>query len=508
MKSITLSILLVFVFSIMTFETAMSQGQNSTWLLGHHYSTSSFEGRMNFDTSSYNITSEQRVIPFLDTEGNISDANGNLLMSSNGYFIADATGDTMMNGSGINPNQCTLDYGVSDGMFLPYGNIFLPMPGDTTKYILFHQTCDYNSATLNSIEIFYSVIDITLNNGMGAVISKNNIVLTGNFAYGMTACKHGNGRDWWLTALSDSGTTVYKILITPNSITYIGSQAFSVQPNPGQAGQPVFSPNGAKFTFRNAYNNGVSWLNNLRLFDFDRCSGQFTLDTAINYSDGSMAYGWGTMFSPNSQYLYFSTSQTLYQIDVTASNISSTQQIVAINDTFLSAPPVFYTNFYLMYLANNGKIYITSTSGVLHLHEMNYPDSLGTACDVELHNILLPCFNVGTVPNHPNYYLGALTGSVCDSLTSTPEIVHDFRFSISPNPSDGNFQILYLLPQNKKGRLNIHDINGKSIYEINLPPWSTMQNISLPSTIADGIYNCVINSGIARVNKKLVVIRN
>jgi len=35
-----------------------------------------------------------------------------------------------------------------------------------------------------------------------------------------------------------------------------------------------------------------------------------------------------------------------------------------------------------------------------------------------------------------------------------------------------------------------------------------MQYISLPSTIADGIYNCVISSGNSSVNKKLVVIRN
>ncbi|MBK8413241.1 MAG: hypothetical protein IPL22_01220 [Bacteroidetes bacterium] len=48
-----------------------------------------------------------RKIPFSDTQGNISDENGDLLMSSNGYFIADATGDTMLNGANINPGMCT-----------------------------------------------------------------------------------------------------------------------------------------------------------------------------------------------------------------------------------------------------------------------------------------------------------------------------------------------------------------------------------------------------------------
>jgi hypothetical protein len=40
-----------------------------------------------------------------------------------------------------------------------------------------------------------------------------------------------------------------------------------------------------------------------------------------------------------------------------------------------------------MYLAANGKLYITSGSSVQHLHEMNYPDSAGVACDVQQHAI-------------------------------------------------------------------------------------------------------------------------
>ena len=37
-------------------------------------------------------------------------------------------------------------------------------------------------------------------------------------------------------------------------------------------------------------------------------------------------------------------------------------------------PPTFYTDFNLMYLAND-PIYISSGSGVLDLHEMDYPDN-------------------------------------------------------------------------------------------------------------------------------------
>ncbi|MEZ5109631.1 MAG: hypothetical protein R2829_11795 [Bacteroidia bacterium] len=107
----------------------------------------------------------------------------------------------------------------------------------------------------------------------------------------------------------------------------------------------------------------------------------------------------------------------------------------------------------------------TSGNGVLHLHEINYPDSAGTACSVNLHNVFINNFNYQTIPNHPNYYLGRLVGSPCDTLTGIHDLAaHDFRFSVSPNPNNGNFKIMYLLPQNKSGTLQIFDITGKEIY--------------------------------------------
>src|SRR6185436_4021555 len=335
-----------------------SQGRNSVWLMGYQSKV-----RMSFTGTSYNISSETRTIPFLDTQGNISDENGNVLMSSNGIFIADAFGDTMQNGSGLNPNQFTTDK-KDFGLPISYGNIILPMPGDTNKYVLFHQTLDYSTG--DSPDIFYSIADLSLNGGLGQVISKNSVALNGSFGGGITACKHGNGRDWWVIAISIDGDLIHEFLLTPDSIIYTGVQNLQLQPEYGWAGQPVFSPDGEKFAFRNGYLSGMNWNLFINLFSFDRCSGIFNLDTVINYSDNTIGYG--TMYSPNSKYLYFSTSSHVYQVNTDTSDIGASFQTVATNDTFLSAPPVFYTNFHLMYLAANGKIYLSSTSSVLHLH--------------------------------------------------------------------------------------------------------------------------------------------
>ncbi len=484
-------------------ETAFAQGRTYNWLLNRHSSSSSLEGRIIFTDSSLIALAEQRVIPFVGTEGNISDENGNLLMSSNGIFIANATGDTMQDGGGLNPNSFT-DSWKQDGIPYSYANIIIPMPDDTNKYVLFHQTGNYNAPVFCSSEIYYSIADMSYNGGLGKVISKNNIIKSGTFGFGLSACKHGNGRDWWLFSISINADSIYKFLVTPDSIQYVGTQTFPVPAYYGFAGQPTFSPDGTKFAYSNYdISMGYYW-QDIRLFDFDRCSGNFTFNS-IAYLPDSVG-GFGVAFSPNSQYLYVSSWKRIYQLDTYSANVPTSMQMVAVNDIFPSPSPPFYTDFWLMYLAANSKIYITSGSSVVDLHEIYYPDNAGTTCTVNLHNIHLPFFSVRAVPNHPNYYLGRLVGSPCDTLTGIHDLAaHDFRFSVSPNPNNGIFRIMYLLPQNKSGTLQIFDITGKEIYHQTLPPWSTLQYISLPK-IADGVYQCTITSNTQRVNKKLVVV--
>ena len=137
---------------------------------------------------------------------------------------------------------------------------------------------------------------------------------------------------------------------------------------------------------------------------------------------------------------------------------------------------------------------------------MNYPDSAGVACDLQQHAIFLDMWNFRAVPNHPNYHLGPVIGSICDSLSVGQEEYYSQiqNFQISPNPlKDGLLQIMYLLPQNLSGLFEVYDLNGKIIYQQKLPPWSSMQSINLPNLRA-GLYSCVIRSGGSVVSKKLL----
>lgn len=493
-----------------------AQGKTQNFLIGYgavldSFTTSSY-GRLLFNSTNVVVTGEVRKMAFDATQANISDENGNLLMSSNGCWIADATGDTMLNGDSLNPNAFTNDYcynSYPQGLPLSHGNIILPYPNNPDKYILFHQTGNYNAnPALASTELYYSEIDLSLNGGLGAVTNKNQIILNDTLSWGLAACKHANGRDWWIVALKDKATTIiHKFLLDSSGINYMGTQNLGFPaPFVGNATQPVFSPDGTKFVYGSGRGGGISTaFHDVRLFNFDRCNGNFTGLAYIALNDSST--GFGLAFSPDSKYLYNASFTQIYQFNTDTSDITASKTTVAINDVFASPIPPFYTNFWLMYLAANGKIYISSGNGVVDLHYINYPDSAGMACDVHLHDLHLPCYSFRGNVYHPNYYLGCdTTQTSCPCLTtSINEIEHDFRFSISPNPNNGNFRIMYLLPQNKSGTLQIFDITGKEIYHQVLPPWSTLQYVSLPK-IAEGVYQCTITSNNQRVNKKLVVV--
>ncbi|MBL7929639.1 MAG: T9SS type A sorting domain-containing protein [Bacteroidia bacterium] len=442
---------------------------------------------------------------FKGTQANISDANGNLLMSSNGVWIANATGDTMMNGSGLNPGWDASNYPY--GLLWNHANLILPLPADSNKLALFHQAYLADVFTYNfQGGVYYSLVDLSQNGGLGSVIIKNDTIILDKISAGMTACRHANGRDWWIIAQKDSSDIVYKILLTTTGIASVTTQNLGYnQYFYGNGSQITFSKDGTKFIQTNYTYIGANHPSYLIVSNFDRCNGMF--DNVQIYQVTDDDYLWGLAFSPSGKYAYACSSNYIFQIDTD----NQTVDTVAVYDGFIS-PPGFSccaTTFWGMYLAANGKIYITSGSGVQHLHEMNYPDSAGVACDVQQHSISLGYAQLRSVPNHPNYYLGCDTTLGCTPCyTNVDELSPpDFKFRVYPNPvNDGILNIGYLLPQNKHGIFEMYDITGKVVFRYTLPPWSNYQNFKLPQ-LSDGIYQCVITSDGKRVSKKVAIVK-
>ncbi|MBS1922978.1 MAG: T9SS type A sorting domain-containing protein [Bacteroidetes bacterium] len=499
-KLITISIILLHGFS------CLGQGYNHNYLLGYDVVgmppyTSSGKAIAEIDSINFNVFSQVRKMKFMEAQANISDSAGNLLFYTNGCWIANATGDTMVNGGGLNPGPFANGY-CSFGFPKPITQVILPYPDSVGKYLLLHQTGDVSVYPRN---LYYSIIDMSLDSGRGAVTLKNQIAFSDTLVFGVTACKHANGRDWWVAVLKDSSDVVFTVLLTPNGITNIQQQHLNVPMHTSFSSIQAFSPDGTKYAYITMSPTGIMgkpYKRDIRLFDFDRCSGLFSNSKYTLLPDS--IYGLGLGFSPNSKLLYQFSQINIYQYDLQAAQIWQTQQLVAQYDTFSYGG---WTDFCYMYLAANGKFYISSCSGAPYFGVIDQPDSAGLTCNVLQHAVQTPCYLGFSHVNHPNYYLDRLIGSPCDTLTSINDLKeHDFHFSIAPNPSNGSFKIMYLLPQNCKGTFEVFDITGKKVFSYNLPPWSTMQYISLPK-IASGIYQCVITSGNERVHKKLVVFK-
>ncbi|MGI8893799.1 MAG: hypothetical protein ACR2GN_10120 [Bacteroidia bacterium] len=199
--------------------------------------------------------------------------------------------------------------------------------------------------------LLQSHIDITLDNGLGSVILKNDTIIFDTLNWGIGACRHANGRDWWVVMHKDSSDLIFKILISNNGLVNVASQQLGYLPLPwGHLAQITFSPDGSKF-ITTTYNpqNSDSYI---VLSDFDRCTGAFSNTQSIQLTNSALL--WGLAFSPSGKYAYACSSNKIFQVDTD----SLTFTTVATYDGFISpGPNCCNTSFWNMYLAANGKIY-------------------------------------------------------------------------------------------------------------------------------------------------------
>jgi len=451
---------------------------------------------LNFSSSSMDTSYHSRKMDFDCTNGVICDKNGKLLFYSNGVYVANAIDSQMLNGNNLNPCQFTTDH--QDGLTIPQANLIIPFPNDTTKYYLFHSTANDYPGTYCSLYLYYSVIDMTLDSGRGAVIQKNVILLQDSLVDGrITACKHANGRDWWLLAHQNHSDLYYKFLITPSGISSPISQNIGAYRD-SHIGQCVFSPDGSML----AYYEPI--VGDLDIFNFDRCTGDFSSKAHVDINDS--AIGGGVAFSPNSQVLYVSSMNYVYQFDINAANIAASQTTVAVWDSFYSPNPPLATLFYLAQLAPDGKIYIVCSNGTLDIHVINNPDVLGLGCNLCQHCIHLPAFNGFTIANHPNYFLGWKIGSPCDSLPhlGIDEAPINSNLNLHPNPVASQ-EITFTYDVSLEHRMIIiNNINGAVVAKYDLPQWSSVQHIKLPK-LALGVYIARLISDHTVGNVKFVI---
>jgi uncharacterized protein (DUF427 family) len=437
-------------------QLAYAQGRNNLFLIGYTYN---YRCDINFLNGFPAIQIDTiRTINFNRTNANITDSNGNLLFYTNGVVIANANQDTMLNGSGLNPCAYTTSWSY-EGLRITQANLILPDPGDSNNYYLFHESAElYPNLSWRPLNLYYTTVNMTLDSGLGAVVQKNISVLQDTLGAGqITACKHANGRDWWIV-VPEYGTNGYYILmLTPAGVSFASKQFIGQKFYESQA---AFSPNGEHY---GSYAADVD----IEMFDFDRCTGTFSNARHVAINDNN--FGFGFSFSPNSKLAYASSAHFLYQVNLDSVNLAASLDTVAVWDSTYSPFPPIETGFDLQQLAPDGKIYIATTGSTEYMHYINFPDSAGSACNVVQHGLYLDsALNWNTVPNHPNYFLGPVVGSICDSLSlGITDNVYDknMLLTVNPNPAKNNFYLNYNLPTGKNATLYVYNTLGNLIHK-------------------------------------------
>ena len=472
-------------FSVLLCNVAFTQEKhNYTWLSGFYAKDNRPDATMiAFTDSSASLSLIDKINGGLFGSSVMSDKDGNLLFYSDGCFISNKLHQTMENGDAINTpgwayqDNCALHPDIVPGYLTSQGVLALPWPGQKDRYLLFHF---YDGDDVQQhFQLWYSIVDMGANNGLGRVLDKNKLLYKSDFQLddGFTAVRHGNGRDWWLFCANDKNTYI-RFLLSHKGIEgpffqEVGGEALREM---GLFNQFVFSPDGNWFARTNAnFEGGVL------LMRFDRCAGRFYQPKYIRHRDGIFLVR-GAAFSHDSRYLYFNVTDELFQYDMDWVSSNNKPVSVGVYDGFIDNFP---TNFFRMMLAPDKKIYICAGNGVSSFHVIHRPDLPEPACDFVQRGLPLGSFNAIGLNNNPFYQLYNLPESQCDTLGIMPPPGYESSrpwtpeqgISLHPNPA--NERAYLALAAGYGGRLRVYNPLGQLVYGFN--DWQGPQGIELPT---------------------------
>ncbi len=357
---------------------------------------------------------------------------GKILFYSNGCEVANRQHELMPNGQGLNPGDISQQICPWKGYIVPQGAMALPMPGDTARYVLFHTGAAYEpQRKLRLGPLYYSIIDMSLDNGLGDVVSKNNVLLDedlGNF----NAVRHGNGRDWWIVVPAFNNLEWHVFLLSPQGIQPMPPQNVSMGGlRCEHHGQTAASPDGSRL---------ASWGDcKVTVSNFDRCSGTFGATLELAVLPKHWFYGGGAAFSPSGRYLYATDHNVLLRADLEANMPKLDTMRFSYGAGNYTVPG---NTFHYLVNGPFDVMYGNIPSRARFFHALKNPEGAGID-DINFvqQAVTLPVTNVRTMPHFPNFRLYDLQGSPCDTLgidgpsVSTRGPSSSALIHLSPNPT-------------------------------------------------------------------------
>ncbi len=340
-----------------------------------------------------------------------SDSLGHLLFYTDGQTIWNREHNVMENGDGLIGSHGSTE-----------SAIIVPWPKSNGKYYVF--VVDENGLG----PLSYSVVDMSLDEGRGAVTADKNVILEDLVVEKVTAIRHSNQQNFWvLTRVTGhdndefqtqntSGTDVVEYLIDENGLNLSSRQVYpvgsvdyaianfhNVSSQPFAVGYMRVSPKGNYIACATSINltfpDGIYSV--IDLYKFDPSTGIVSPYAVIRDDEGQL---YGVEFSNDESKLYYSSERTIFQIDLSLSSVAEIEQSAIKIGTFdyesfgipLFPPDLYREDFATdeeyklaieqqtpfagaLQLAINGKIYI-SQNNCEYLGVIENPRERGAAC--------------------------------------------------------------------------------------------------------------------------------
>ena len=344
---------------------AFSQGEANIWYFG-------YQSGLDFNNGV--------PVPLTNSQMNafagcavLSNAAGQLLFYTNGITVWNRNHQVMQNGTGL-----------AGGYTSSQSATIVQKPGSPNLYYVF--TLDGGGES----GLSYTIIDLSLDNGLGAITTKNSLIYTLSCEK-ISIVNHANGKDFWIVTHGNS-TIFYSYLVTSAGISnnpIISNGSVNMGPyitgNAAKLGYMKSSPDATKIAV-------CHYTINAELLDFNSATGVLSNPRVLgNHANSIGDYAYGVEFSPNSKILYVSSNYEkthIYQFDLTASNIE---------DSKIDLPTTDYFKLGALQLGPDHKIYVATTVGFLNI--INHPDILGLGSNYQESAIALSGSSSYGLPN-------------------------------------------------------------------------------------------------------------
>ncbi len=475
--------------------------------------------QLNFNNGKVKIDTMKRNYDFDTTVSSTCDSAGNYLFSSNGCKIFNKKFEVMDNGDDLNQvpqtsfsNACEVTFSKAE--IIPNGALSLPIPNSRDSLFAFFRT-EMNTVIIGrqsslALNLYYSTINMNVNNGLGKVMIKNRIIISDTLDGGdINAVKHANGKDWWVITRKFASSKFFTFRLSSNGLDSsftqsVGEPTALIAQGGGAAN---FSPNGLKYAYFTSRDQ-------LMLYDFNRTSGKLLNFRRVNIpselSVSRLLFS-GLTFSPNSKYLYIFAVTQIFQVDTDANDIQSNVLEVARYDT-VAARFAFPTGGQL---APDCKIYFTSTNGVPYFGYIRYPDRKGTACQV-MQGAIKTSFTTAIssgLPNNPNYRLGVIPTHPCDStidfrVATSEALLPKVNFVLFPNPATNELNIDFdPINGETQAEITLYNLLGSKVGQQQLDLINTPLSINV-ANLPSGMYTAVLQiRGRSPAAQKFVIVK-